>query len=68
MGWKWTRAVDVQESWEGEQAWRWEDGSKFKPHLDYIPEGFSREPHHCRGVWFKRMSIPKPPAPTAGQE
>jgi hypothetical protein len=65
MSWRWKKAVDVPKSWEGRQAWRWNDwegsGLQRQPYLDFIPHRFSREINHCRGVWFKRMEIPKPP-------
>lgn len=55
----WVHAPDVPKSWEGRDAWCWDANRGV--HKDYIWPDYSREPHHCGGVWFKQYEVPAPP-------
>jgi hypothetical protein len=61
---RWIEAPNVPKSWEGQEVWQWNawqnDGST-RPFWNIVPKDFSREPHHCRGVWYRKFVYPKPP-------
>lgn len=56
---KWIHAPDVPKSWEGTDVWQWtkEGGVTIRR----VPESYSREPHHCGGIWFTPLLEPNPP-------
>jgi hypothetical protein len=60
MAQKWKKAEHVPRSWEGRWAWRYQEWDKTIEHVT-VPVSFSREPHHCRMVWFMLNEPPAPP-------
>lgn len=60
----WIEGPDIPKHLEGRQAWRWVAGRGSDERcavLDAIPRDFSRDPHHCGGVFFWPVDVPKPP-------
>lgn len=58
----WIRARDCPQSWEGEEVWQWNEWSGNRPFWNVVPRGFSRDPHHCRGVWYMKFTYPAWPS------
>ena len=59
---RWIRAERLPKHCEGFMAWRF-DG-KGEPYLCSVPKNYSRDTHHCGGIWFLPIRIPtKPPTP-----
>ena len=56
----WMKAEDVPDAMEGMLAWEWSPNFQ-AVRLSRIPRGYSRDPHHCAGVWFMLASLPPPP-------
>lgn len=54
----WVRAQDIPPSWEGEEVWQWNEWNGARPFWNVVPRGFSREPHHCRGIWYMKFVYP----------
>lgn len=57
----WIEGPNVPESMEGKQAWKYVDGAHPRVTIDVVPCGFSRDPHHCGGVFFWPIEPPAPP-------
>ena len=59
----WIEGPDVPECLEGMTAWKWvEEWAETRtPVVERIPRRFSRDPHHCGGVWFWVIDCPLPP-------
>lgn len=63
-GKRWRRAIDVPKSWEGMEAWQWNDwepDNLYGPRRAIIPRDFDRSPRGCANVYF--MLMPKNPDP-----
>jgi hypothetical protein len=59
---RWMHAPDVPQELEGRQAWKWLDTPREQPPcVDVIPRGYSRDMHHCGGVWFCLLDPPETP-------
>lgn len=46
---------------EGHSCWRWIEGKGLPPVIDQIPRDFSRDRHHCGGIWVWPIVAPTPP-------
>jgi hypothetical protein len=61
---EWIEGPDVPKRLEGTTAWKWVSGrGSLPPTFEIIPRDFSRDPHHCGGVYFWPVDPPKPPTP-----
>ena len=58
---KWVKAENVPPEWENHWAWCYKDWDK-SVERTIVPASFSREPRHCRGVWFMLNDPPAPPS------
>jgi hypothetical protein len=59
---KWIKAEKVPKSWEGQEVWQWNEWQlEPRPFWNVVPKDISREPHHCKGVWYMKFVYPNPP-------
>ena len=58
----WIELPDVPKEMEGRTCWKWIEGKPHRPWIDQIPRDFSRERHHCGGIWVAPFIVPAPPA------
>ncbi len=60
---KWYRADELPKEYEGMWAWKYIFGPGPVDPLscERVPFGYSREPHHCKGVYYAPMVLPLPP-------
>lgn len=57
---RWYRAEDYPEEYEGRVAWEFYEGRGYITQA-FVHKGYSRDPHHCGGIWFMRLCRPEPP-------
>jgi hypothetical protein len=53
----WMHAPDVPASWENEWVAEWHEADPLFPRLRFLGP-YSRDPHHCGGIWFARVNLP----------
>jgi hypothetical protein len=58
---RWIAGQDVAPELEGRCAWIWRDWLGYAE-IDVIPNGFSRSPEHCTGIFVMLIDPPPPPA------
>ncbi len=57
---KWVRAEDAHKNLEGNRAWQYSERDDTMI-IVTVPKGYSREPRHCKGIWFMEITQPAPP-------
>ena len=57
---RWYRAEDYPEEYENYPAWEFCERRNYVTET-FVPKGYSRDPHHCGGLWFMRIRRPAPP-------
>jgi len=63
----WIEGPDIPAHLEGKLAWKFVEGQDRRFVIDLIPRGFSRDRHHCGGVFFWPLDPPEPP-PQVGDQ
>ena len=59
---RWITAEQIPKTWEGLEVWQWNEWEPNRhPFYSIVPPGFSRNPDHCKGIWYRLFVFPKPP-------